>query len=479
VPDPQLWWPHALGGQPLYDVDVEVRVAAPDDPDERPDVLSDARRRRIGLRRVEVDDWIYSVNGERLFLKGANQGPAAMALADASPDLLAGDVERAKAANLDFLRVHAHVAPPALYDAADEAGLLLWQDMPLQWGYHRSVRAQARRQARELVDLLGHHPSVAIWCGHNEPMAIDIDAEALGDPAEVRKLAVRALAAQELPTWNRTILDRSIKRALRKADRSRPVIANSGMFPHLPQLDGTDTHTYFGWYFGDERDFPTFLRRLPRLARFVTEFGAQAVPADAAFCEPERWPDLDWPRLARTHNLQKHAFDRYVPPADFATFDEWRDATQRYQAEVVKHHEAPALRTGSRASPACFRRRAPAVTWSVLATIAPKAAHQASSTRRPVLGLRGPPQVRRGRAPRPRRTPSRLRHSLAMPVPAPPSGGPAARVMGRQGDLAADECTRIGGIEFEVPDAAPPSTSSPRRRPRPGDQPLAPSIAAP
>ena len=74
------------------------------------------------------------------------------------------------------------------------------------------------------------------------------------------------------------------------------------------------------------------------MGRFVTEFGAQAVPDDADFCEPERWPDLDWERLGRTHALQKAVFDRYVPPADHATFDE----LARRHAGVPGHRGPPA-----------------------------------------------------------------------------------------------------------------------------------------
>ena len=44
------------------------------------------------------------------------------------------------------------------------------------------------------------------------------------------------------------MLDRSVKRALEQADGTRPVIAHSGVLPHPPQLDGTDSHLYFGWY---------------------------------------------------------------------------------------------------------------------------------------------------------------------------------------------------------------------------------------
>src|SRR4051812_21105397 len=168
VDDPELWWPHALGEQPMYDVTIE---ATPLDG-----VASDRKTVRTGLRQVRMKRWIATVNGERIFLKGANQGPTRMALGEATAADLEGDMALAKQAGLDLVRVHAHVSRPELYDAADRLGLLLWQDMPLQWGYARGVRSQAVRQSRELVDLLGHHPSVAVWCGHNEPMALALES---------------------------------------------------------------------------------------------------------------------------------------------------------------------------------------------------------------------------------------------------------------------------------------------------------------
>ena len=191
--------------------------------------------------------------------------------------------------------------------------------------------------AREAVDLLAHHPSV-FGCGHNEPMAVDIEPSAFADRRARRRLAVRMAAAQALPSWNRSLLDRAIKTVLERDDGTRPVVAHSGVLPHLPQLDGTDSHLYLGWFFGEERDLPGLLARWPRLARFVGEFGAQSVPDHDDFVEPGRWPDLDWDGLAQHHALQKAMFDRHVPPADFATYDEWKDATRAYQARVVRYH---------------------------------------------------------------------------------------------------------------------------------------------
>ena len=45
---------------------------------------SDRRVRRTGLRQIRMKRWIATVNGERLFLKGANLGPTRMALGQAT-----------------------------------------------------------------------------------------------------------------------------------------------------------------------------------------------------------------------------------------------------------------------------------------------------------------------------------------------------------------------------------------------------------
>ena len=201
---------------------------------------------------------------------------------------------------------------PELYEAADELGMLVWQDMPLQWGYARSVGRQAARQAAEAVDLLGHHPSVAIWCGHNEPIAIDVRP---GEPVNTRRIAIDLVAGQELPSWNRSILDARIKRTFERADGTRPVIAHSGVAPHLPQLDGTDSHLYFGWYHG-RRARPARLRRRVAAAWCASSASSARRPfrPTPSSWRPEHWPDLDWDHLQRRHTLQKRVFDERVPP---------------------------------------------------------------------------------------------------------------------------------------------------------------------
>ncbi|MGH9103172.1 MAG: glycoside hydrolase family 2 protein, partial [Acidimicrobiales bacterium] len=354
VEKPSLWWPHALGDQPLYDVEVAVTPSGRDEP-------SHTRRLQTGLRQVRMRRFNMTVNGERIFLKGVNAGPASRALGDADASVLAGDVLAAKAAGLDLIRVHGHVSRRETYETADRAGMLVWQDLPLQWGYS-GVRRQAVRQARGAVRLLGHHPSVAVWCGHNEPMAI----EATGSPDP--RAALRFVAAQVLPTRNKTFLDRALRRALEGADPSRPVVAHSGVLPHPAW--GTDSHFYFGWYHGHERDLPRALARWPALARFVSEFGAQSVPDEAGFMDPQAWPDLDWARIEERHCLQYALLNRRVPVAEHETFESWKRATQLYQATLIRHHVETLRRLKYRPTGGfcafLLADAQPAVSWSLL-----------------------------------------------------------------------------------------------------------------
>ncbi|HET6965799.1 MAG TPA: hypothetical protein VFH58_13575 [Acidimicrobiales bacterium] len=449
VERPELWWPRALGGQPLYQV--TVRAFDGDAGDGEP---SDERSVLTGLRQVRVRNFVATVNGERIFLKGANLGPTRRDLAAATPAQLAGDIALAAGAGLDLVRVHAHISRPELYEAADRAGMLIWQDLPLQWGYGH-VRRQAVKQARRAVDVLGHHPSIALWCGHNEPMALDMAPGQEVAPGTV----ARVVAAQVLPTWNKTGLDRSIRRALERADGSRTVVAHSGVVPH--PMWGTDTHFYFGWYHGAERDFPSALARFPVVARFVSEFGAQAVPETTAFMDPQAWPDLDWEDLSRHHCLQKEIFDTRVPPADYRTFDDWREATQRYQATVLRFHIETLRRLKYRPTGGfCLFMLAdaqPAVTWSILDhERVPKAAYQTvADACAPVIVVADRPEAsyRPGEritmdvhAVSDLRVP--VRDAVVEAVVEWPGGQRSWRF---SGEIEADRCVRIGRLTAALP----------------------------
>jgi beta-mannosidase len=450
VNDPALWWPWTMGDQHLTDVEVEVLADG---------MASDTRLVRTGLREVALHDWVFSVNGEPLFVKGINVAPTRQALADATPTEVRRDVELAREAGLDLIRVNGHIARPELYDAADEMGMLVWQDFPLQWSYARTIRKEAVRQAREAVDALGHHPSIAVWCAHNEPLPVEESRKKAFGPS-----IVRHVVREQLPTWNKTILDRWVKRAFETADETRAVIAHSGIAPHVPQFNGTDSHLFFGWFHGDERDIDTFAASLPRMVRFVSEFGAQSVPDSAAFMQPLRWPALDWDALVEHHGMQREAFEEHVPPHRYATFDQWRDATQRYQADLLRHHIETLRRLKYRPTGGfcllTLNDAQPSVSWSVLDHERhPKLAYAAVvEACRPVIVVaeRPPAEVVAG-------------DTIALDVHVVSdvrrvlegvqctatlrwAGGDHAWTW--TGDVPPDDCVRVGTAQFVVPDTA-------------------------
>jgi beta-mannosidase len=451
IDNPKLWWPWSLGEQPLTTVQVDVAVEG---------VVSHSRTLRTGLREIAMQDWVWSVNGERLFLKGANLAPTRLDVATVTPEEFRRDVELARDAGLDLLRVHAHISAPALYDAADELGILLWQDFPLQWSYAREVRRRAVTQATEAVFELGHHPSIITWCAHNEPAGAAIG---LNSDKPTWRSGLRYIAGQQLPSWNKNILDQWVKRSFERADETRPTTSHSGVMPHIPEFGGSDSHLYFGWYHGDERDLPGFAASFPRMVRFVSEFGAQAVPTTSDFIDASNWPQLDWDTLEERHGFQRSVLERHVQPHPSSTFDQWRSATQRYQARLLRHQIETLRRLKYRPTGGfclfMLNDASPSISWSILDhhRVPKMAYHAITEACHPVIVTadRLPESVAPG-------------DCLALDVHvvndlrvALEDASLRAHLRWSNGEhewtfsgtAAADECTRIGTLQFVVPDA--------------------------
>lgn len=453
VPQPRRWWPHRLGDQPQYEVTVEVGTIQGG--------LSDRRRVRTGLRAVQMDGWQFSVNGMRMFLKGTSFGPASQWWAEVDETDLRRDVELAKDAGLDLIRVFGHVAHPALYDAADEVGMLIWQDLPLMGPFPRGSRSAATDLARAAVGAVGAHPSVILWCGHVDPLG---DANQLN---ENQQSLARRLAAHQRPSWNLSVLDRSVKRELERRDPTRPVVAYSGVLPHMPRLDGTDTHLWLGWKRGLERDLEQFAARWPRAVRFVSQFGSQSPPRELFLLDPQTWPDLDWAGLARDHGLDAAAMNRHIPPRDHTTMDEWQEAAWAYQAMLVRRHIETLRRLKYRpAGGFCqhfFADSHPAVSTALLDWQRwPKPAYEAlAKACQPVIVVadRLPAQLAAGdeleigvHVVSDQREPIvGLQAEATLEWP----GG--SQTWSWAGEVGSDECVLVGTVNWRVPDASGPA----------------------
>ncbi|HPQ69208.1 MAG TPA: glycoside hydrolase family 2 TIM barrel-domain containing protein [bacterium] len=371
LPEPALWWTHDRGAANLYQLTVTLKSGR---------TVTDAVEHEVGIRTVRFDDWICTLNNERLYLKGNNQPPTDTRIATVTYGDCVRDVELYKQCNLNSIRVHAHVDHPEFYRAADRLGVLLWQDFPLQWSYSQEAMPAAVRMIREMGTLLYNHPSIGIWTCHNEPIyLVETDDYNI-------KEKLKSAYTLFFRSWNRDVLDVELQKALRQVDPSRFVNRSSGELD-LPWRHGGDTHFYFGWYKEQGNTHRLFdsiiVKRFPNNLRFVTEFGAQSFP-NLENCHKFMDADIrkiDWKELRRKHSLQPELMDYWIglQQPDLATLvtksQDYQSMVNRFHLDRIRRHKyAP----NGGVMPFMFTDPNPAIQWSIVDYWRePKASYQA------------------------------------------------------------------------------------------------------
>lgn len=307
MPDAKLWWATGYGKPHLYRITATLS-------DEQG--IMDRQSSRTGLRKVEEQPenrgWL--LNGKRIYLRGTNYIGSPW-LGTMNDKKYRRDLNMVQQMNGNAIRVHGHVAGRALYRQADELGIMIWQDVPLQWGYNDSQEfaENAARQTRQMVEQFGNSPAIVVWGGQNEPP--------FNSPWMEKRF----------PDWHKDLnrhLTQKVAETLAE-DRSRIVHPFSSV----------EEHYWQGWYFG----VPTDVLQ-PAKTGIITEFGAQALPKlstlKTIIPAKDRWPastapgDAKWTRW-KYHNfqpIQTFQFAKIARGDNMATFIA---NTQRYQAELV------------------------------------------------------------------------------------------------------------------------------------------------
>jgi beta-mannosidase len=331
-------------------------------------VRSDAHSFSFGIRTFELRDWIGHLNGVRFLIKGNNYPPGDTRIATMTRTAFDRDLQLAQACHMNMLRVHAHVEHPAFYEAADAAGILLWQDFPLQWLYRREVLPEARRQVVEMVELLANHASVAIWCMHNEPIYA-------ADTKDERFLTrARTYTSVFLWSWNRDVMDTQLKELTLKTDSTRPAVRSSGEYAVPLWRPGTDGHFYHGWYmvYGYPHTWATIAQRLPSNIRFITEFGAQSFP-NVESCVKFMGAEItaiDWDELRERHHFQPNIMDHWMDWRGAGSLADLVQMTQDYQSAINRFYidrlRYYKYRPTGGIIPFMFHDSNPAVQWSII-----------------------------------------------------------------------------------------------------------------
>ena len=303
VEKPRLWWSWDYGRPNLYRLDAGIaRMGA--------DTAAVETSTVFGIRSITRDSaWVWRLNGRRIYPRGSNY-ISTQWLSQADRAWYERDVELMVGANLNTIRVHAHLERPEFYEVADSAGVMVWQDFPLQWGYtdDPAFHAEALRQAEDMLRRFGSHPSIIAWSMHNEA------PHAMG---WMKKRDPRQNLA----------LDEALVALARRLDPTRVHHRDSGT---------GDGHPYHGWYAGTVGDFYGAWTE-----PFITEYGAQALPnletLRTMFPGDTLFPDTEaeW-ETWRFRNFQPDQLRQFAGIERGRTIEEFVAETQAYQAQLVR-----------------------------------------------------------------------------------------------------------------------------------------------
>ncbi len=169
-----LWWPRGYGEPALYGASVELRDGST--------VLArhDARVgiRTAELRRTDVTtpggdgEFVFLVNGERIFCKGTNWVPLD-AIHSRDMQHLDGTFDMLVALNCNMVRcwggnVYEH---DRFFDLCDQNGVMVWQDFAMACAIYPQgddFAAKIAAEASAVVRRLRNHASLVVWAGNNE-----------------------------------------------------------------------------------------------------------------------------------------------------------------------------------------------------------------------------------------------------------------------------------------------------------------------
>ena len=131
-------------------------------------------RARFGIRQIKAEKKRLWLNGEILFIKGANRHEAHPQFGAATPEaLMVQDIQLLKSLNGNFFRGCHYQQSQRFLDYCDEMGVLVWEES-LGWGNRAAQMADPDyfrlqvEQTRAMVRASFNHPSVIIFAFQNE-----------------------------------------------------------------------------------------------------------------------------------------------------------------------------------------------------------------------------------------------------------------------------------------------------------------------
>ena len=353
IPYPILWWPNGMGVAHQYLFEFSLY---------HDQELLEKKPIKIGLRTIELvqekdaigKSFYFKVNGQPVFMKGANVIPPDSFLPRVTDSVYQSIVKNAVDANMNMLRVWGGgvYADDAFYEACDTNGILVWQDFMFACAMYPGDEAFLKNVKQEVIDnvsRLQNHPSIALWCGNNE------NDEGWHNWGWQKQFNYSKADSTKIWSDYQKLFHDLIPKTLdsilpKNENRYWPSSPSIGWGRKESLLSG-DAH-YWGVWWGLE----PFEMYEKKVGRFMSEYGFQSMPDIKTFQAFAKSDELNFDSEA-IKNHQKHptgyqtineymARDYKIP----ITFEDYIYVSQLLQAEGMK----TAIEAHRRAKPNCM-----------------------------------------------------------------------------------------------------------------------------
>ncbi len=246
---------HGLRDPHLYTARAELLVA---------DAVVDAVELRFGCREFEVDPQRgFLLNGEEYPLRGVSRHQDHEGVGNAiTEEMKQTDLSLIRELGATTVRLAHYQHDQRFYDLCDEAGIVVWAEVPQITVFLPGAVDNAREQLTELIVQNRHHASIVCWGLSNEITLAGAGEEVVAAHRDFNELAHRLDPTRLTAMANLFLLETD--------------------HPLVTVPDVMSYNLYFGWYVGEAADNDTWLddfhAAYPGIAIGLSEYGADANP---------------------------------------------------------------------------------------------------------------------------------------------------------------------------------------------------------
>lgn len=229
------------------------------------DGIEDCIQTSFGCRSFSFDrERGFILNGRPYPLRGVSRHQDRAGVGSAlKPEMHQEDMEIIKEMGANTIRLAHYQHDQYFYDLADEAGMVVWAEIPYITQHMENGRQNTLDQMRELITQCYNHPSIVCWGLSNEITASGNVTEDLMEN------------------------HRMLNELCHRMDKTRPTtMAHVFMLemdsPLVEVADIGSYNLYFGWYLGElaqnDSFFDQYHEKFPCRSIGCSEYGADANP---------------------------------------------------------------------------------------------------------------------------------------------------------------------------------------------------------